>query len=90
MIAGQVNCLISAIHKTGTVDSVSISFLQHDHFLGITGLMNSFISSDLLALRTETQPRLFGHVIKRVRDFLILLPENEKEKSYCILEQDII
>ena len=84
MITEQENCLISAINKTGTVDSASISVLQHDQFRWITGPMFSFINLDLLALRTETQPWLFGHVTKRVRDFLILLPGNESEKSYRI------
>lgn len=84
MITEQVNSLISALHKTGSADALSISDLQHDQFLGITELMFSFISLNRLALRTEYQQWIFCHVTKRVRDFLILLPENERKKSYFI------
>ena len=78
MVTELVNSLISAMHKRY---SVSISVLQHDQFLGITGLMYSFISLNLLPPRTEIRPWLFGHVTKRVLDFPILLPENERKKQ---------
>lgn len=48
---------------------------------GITGLMYSFISLNLLALRTETLQWLFGRVTKRVLDFPILLPAMSRTQA---------